>query len=192
MNIADDILNLFAAHGGAAYGEDVTSTDHSLQAAHFAQAADAPKPLVLAALLHDLGHLVAAVPSDLGDWHTDGHHEEVGARWLAAHFGPSIVEPVRLHVAAKRYLCAVDPGYLSTLSEASIYTLTLQGGAMSATEVADFERAPFHADAIALRRWDDMGKVAGLTTQPLASYRELIEALANPRSISRVTAIRGH
>ena len=178
MSLADDILQLFAAHGGAAYGEEITCTQHSLQAAHFAQAAAAPKSLVLAALLHDLGHLVAAVPEDLGDWHTDGHHEEVGARWLGAHFGPSIVEPVRLHVAAKRYLCATDPSYVSTLSEASLYTLTLQGGAMSATEVAEVEHGSFHADAIALRRWDDMGKVAGLTTPPLASYRELIEVLA--------------
>jgi len=175
MTVANDIFALFAAHGSAAYGEDVTCAQHSLQTAYLARAAAVPTPLVLAALLHDIGHLIAAVPDDLGDWQADAHHEEVGARWLAAHFGPAIVQPVRLHVAAKRYLCAVDPGYFGTLSKASVYTLKLQGGPMSQGEASRFECNPFHADAIALRRWDDSGKVAGLAIPPLESYRQAIE-----------------
>jgi gamma-butyrobetaine dioxygenase len=177
MTVANDIFALFAAHGSAAYGEDVTCTQHSLQTAYFARAAAAPTPLVIAALLHDIGHFIAAVPEDLGKWHDDDRHEEVGARWLAAHFGPAIVEPVRLHVPAKRYLCTIDPGYPGALSKASVYTLDLQGGPMSPDETARFEREPFHAEAIALRRWDDQGKLAGLAIPPLDSYRDMIEEL---------------
>jgi gamma-butyrobetaine dioxygenase len=175
MTVANDIFALFAAHGSAAYGEDVTCAQHSLQTAYFARVAAVPTSLVLAALLHDIGHLIAAVPDDLAEWQADAHHEEVGARWLAAHFGPAIVQPVRLHVAAKRYLCAVDPGYFGTLSPASLYTLKLQGGPMSPSEAAQFEREPYHADAVALRHWDDGGKVAGLAIPPLESYRHAIE-----------------
>src|SRR5208283_5493628 len=139
MNTVDAIAALFTRRGGGAYfGEAVTQLEHALQAAHFAAAEQASDELILAALLHDVGHLVADTPDDLADWHTDARHEIIGAAWLAKHFGPEVSDPVRLHVPAKRYLCATDPGYVAKLSEASVVTLKLQGGPMSTPEVAQF------------------------------------------------------
>lgn len=179
MSISDDIFRLFENRGAEAYyGEAVSMLEHSLQAAHFAVLAHVPDSLVVAALLHDVGHLIEDVPADLADWHEDAHHEEKGAAWLAQYFGPAICNPVRLHVPAKRYLCATDESYLSKLSPASVVTLRLQGGPMNSSEIASFERVPHYQDALRLRRFDDAGKVAGLTTVGLEEYRKLIDALA--------------
>jgi phosphonate degradation associated HDIG domain protein len=176
MNVSDEIFRLFERRGAEAYyGEAVSMLEHSLQAAHFARISHAPESLVLAALLHDVGHLVEDVPADIADWHEDAHHEEKGAAWLARYFGPEVLNPVRLHVAAKRYLCATDPSYVSRLSPASVATLKLQGGPMSPGEVADFERVPHYKDALRVRRCDEAGKVAGLVTAALEDYRTLIE-----------------
>lgn len=182
MTPFDDVMALFVDHGSTAYfGESVSMTEHALQAAHFAQAAAAPPALILAALLHDVGHLLEAVPQDIAEWHDDAHHEEIGSRWLASRFPAEISEPVRLHVPAKRYLCATDTHYFSTLSPASVVTLKLQGGPMTAYEVAKFETQPYHSEAVRLRRWDDQGKVTGLATANVASYRTLIDAFAASR-----------
>jgi gamma-butyrobetaine dioxygenase len=133
---------------------------------------------VLASLLHDVGHLVEAIGDDIAGWTTDAHHEDAGSRWLGRNFGPAVCEPVRLHVAAKRYLCAVDPAYARRLSSASVITLSLQGGPMSPDEVLAFEREPHAADAVRLRGFDDHGKVRGLPTEGFDAWRSLIEALA--------------
>jgi [1-hydroxy-2-(trimethylamino)ethyl]phosphonate dioxygenase len=179
MNVAEEILAIFKRHGSSAYyGESVSMTEHALQAAYFAQADAAPPALILAALLHDIGHLIDDVPSDISDWTMDAHHERVGGIWLARRFGPEVSEPVRLHVPAKRYLLGVDPQYFAKLSPASVITLNLQGGAMAAHEVAGFEAERFHKDAVRVRQWDDQGKVAGLKTPGLSDYRSLIEELA--------------
>lgn len=179
MNVADAVFAIFQKRGSDAYyGESVSMTEHSLQAAYFAQAAAAPPALVIAALLHDIGHLVHDVPVDLADWTVDEHHELVGSAWLARHFGPDVSEPVRLHVPAKRYLLATDAAYFAKLSPASVVTLKLQGGPMAAHEVANFETERFHKEAVRVRQWDDQGKVAGLKTPGLADYRSLIERLA--------------
>ena len=179
MNLTDEILTIFKKRGADAYfGECVSTIEHSLQAAHFAQASGAPPGLIVAALLHDIGHLVEEVPSDLAEWTEDAHHERVGGRWLALRFRPEVSEPVRLHVPAKRYLLATDAEYLAKLSPASVITLKLQGGPMAAHEVAEFEAEPFHKDAVRVRQWDDQGKVAGLKTAGLGDYGTLIEALA--------------
>ena len=133
MSLVQEILGVYAARGAGAYfGERVSMTEHGLQAAHFAQAERAPEPLMLAALLHDVGHLLEDVPDAIEDWLADARHEEVGARWLARRFGAQVSEPVRLHVPAKRYLCATDPDYFRMLSPASVHTLGLQGGPMTA------------------------------------------------------------
>jgi [1-hydroxy-2-(trimethylamino)ethyl]phosphonate dioxygenase len=179
VSVSAEVLALYGARGSGAYfGERVSMTEHGLQAAWFAQVEGAPAALVVAALLHDVGHLIVEVPDDLSDWTEDGRHEELGARWLARHFGPEVSEPVRLHVPAKRYLCATDARYLARLSPASVHTLKLQGGAMSAQEVAQFEGERWCREAVRLRGWDDQGKVGGLRTPPLSEYLPLLEQLA--------------
>jgi phosphonate degradation associated HDIG domain protein len=179
MNVVDDILAVFQKRGSGAYfGESVSMTEHALQAAYFAGIAAAPPGLIVAALLHDVGHLVESVPDDLADWTVDAHHEEIGSRWLAKRFRPEVSEPVRLHVPAKRYLLATDSAYFAKLSPASVVTLKLQGGPMAAHEVAQFETEPYYKDAVRVRQWDDQGKVAGLKTPGLGEYRALLEKLA--------------
>jgi phosphonate degradation associated HDIG domain protein len=181
MSVAEEVLALYAARGAGAYfGEPVSMTEHGLQAAHFAQLAGAPEALVVAALLHDVGHLIEPVPADIADWTTDARHEALGARWLAQRFPEQISEPVRLHVAAKRYLCATDPHYFAKLSSASVHTLKLQGGPMPASEVARFESERYFRDAVRVRSWDDAGKVDGLVTNPLGYYVPMIARLASP------------
>ena len=183
MSMIDQVFSLYAARGAAAYfGEAVSMTEHGLQAAHFAELGGARDSVVAAALLHDIGHLIATVPDDIAEWKVDARHEATGARWLAEWFGAEVAEPVRLHVRAKRYLCATDPSYFSQLSPASVLTLKLQGGPMSADEVASFEAEPGYRDALVVRRCDDRGKVAGLATRRLQDYSELLRALAKPQA----------
>jgi [1-hydroxy-2-(trimethylamino)ethyl]phosphonate dioxygenase len=175
---ADDIFAIYNSRGSAAYfGEPVSVTEHGLQAAYFAQAEHAPAALVLAALLHDIGHLIVDAPDDIAEWTDDQLHERIGSGWLAKRFDPQVSEPVRLHVPAKRYLCATRPEYFDKLSPASVLTLKLQGGSMTAAEVAAFEAEPFFREALRVREWDDRGKIPGLTTPDLGSYRGLIDAL---------------
>jgi [1-hydroxy-2-(trimethylamino)ethyl]phosphonate dioxygenase len=179
MNVAEEILVIYGRRGSETYfGENVSTAEHCLQAAYFAQIAGAPPGLVVAALLHDIGHLVEEVPQDIADWTVDAHHEEIGGRWLAQRFRPEVSEPVRLHVPAKRYLLATDAKYFAKLSPASVITLKLQGGPMAAHEVAQFETEAYYKDAVRVRQWDDQGKVAGLKTPSLGDYRALIESLA--------------
>jgi phosphonate degradation associated HDIG domain protein len=179
MSVADEILAIFQRRGPDAYfGECVSMTEHALQAAYFAHSADAPPALIIAALLHDIGHLVDDVPDDIAEWCVDAHHEAIGGHWLARRFHPEVSEPVRLHVPAKRYLLATDAQYFAKLSPASVITLKLQGGPMTAHEVAKFETERFHREAVRVRQWDDRGKVAGLKTPGLRDYRALLEELA--------------
>jgi len=183
MSIVQQILALYERGGAEAYfGEPVSMTEHALQAAYFAREQGAAPPLVVAALLHDIGHLLEDVPADIADWTTDAHHEEVGGAWLARRFGPAIAQSVRLHVPAKRYLCATDPRYFGKLSAASVRTLELQGGPMTAAEAARFESEPYFREALLVRRCDDLGKVAGLATPRLAEYVALLEGLAIPQA----------
>ena len=177
MTIVDEIMDLFARRGAAAYhGEAVSQAEHALQAADLAARYGASDDLIVAALLHDIGHLLEGQNEDLADRGLDGRHEEAGYAWLAVHFGPRVTEPIRLHVAAKRYLCAVDPGYLTGLSPSSRLSLTLQGGPMEAEERADFESNSLFHDAIQLRHWDDTAKVPGLTVPGLDHYRDRLES----------------
>jgi [1-hydroxy-2-(trimethylamino)ethyl]phosphonate dioxygenase len=178
MSLSDVLLSLYRPGGALYFGEAVTVTEHSLQAAHFAHADKAPETLIIAALLHDIGHLIESVPDDIADWKIDAGHECTGSRWLAAYFGPEVCEPVRLHVPAKRYLCATDPDYFGRLSAASVLTLKLQGGPMSRAEASAFEAEPYHREAILVRQWDDRGKIAGLATADFSNYRALIDRLA--------------
>src|SRR5712664_3176752 len=173
------LVSIYSGRDAAAYfGEEVSTLEHSLQAAHFAQASNAPDELVIAALLHDIGHLLEPAADDIADWQTDDCHEVSGSRWLATCFGREVCEPVRLHVPAKRYLCATDPGFVGRLSSASMQTLRLQGGPMSDAEIVAFEAEPFGAEAVLLRRWDDRGKIVGLRTPTFLHFSGLIERLS--------------
>jgi len=182
MKVSEEIDAIYDRRGASAYfGEAVSVIEHSLQAAYFAQVANAPDTLVIAALLHDIGHLVGSAPDDLGEWTEDAHHELIGGGWLARRFGPEVAEPVRLHVPAKRYLCAMDFGYFDKLSAASVVTLKLQGGPMTKPQIEAFEAKPYWREAIRVRQWDDEGKVAGLRTPDFSSYATLIDRLAKPK-----------
>jgi phosphonate degradation associated HDIG domain protein len=178
-DLIDRLEALYAERGAEAYmGEAVSVAGHMLQCAALAQAEGAPEALIAAALMHDIGHLTGPLgeyePTDTAD----RRHEAAGAATLEGAFPPAVVEPVRLHVAAKRYLCATDAGYYDRLSEPSKHSLVLQGGPMSAAEMAVFEALPHHKDAVRVRGWDDHGKVADLATPNFGDFRPLLERLA--------------
>jgi len=174
VGTVDEILELFRTRGAEPYGEDVSVADHCLQCAALARHEEAPDSLVAAALLHDVGHLIAP-PDDGFGVH---RHDTIGAAYLADRFPAAVVDPVRLHVEAKRYRVALDPDYRAQLSAASIHTLAHQGGPMSPREVREFEANPHHRDAVRLRAWDDAGKVEGLEVPPLDAYRDLLSSLS--------------
>lgn len=171
-----EILRLFRDHGDSQYGgESVSQQEHALQAAFFAERANADPALIAAALLHDVGHLLHSLPDDAPERGIDDEHETLAARWLESRFGPQVVEPVRLHVAAKRFLCATDPDYQRRLSPPSLLSLRLQGGPMSADEVESFQSHPHFAAAVSLRHWDDAAKVPELVTPPLEHYAAYVD-----------------
>jgi gamma-butyrobetaine dioxygenase len=184
---ADAIAELFGSAGAADYlGEPVTLAAHLLQAGALAEAAGAPPALVAAALLHDVGHFPVAEDGLTGRdlmAGTDNRHGARGAAWLARWFPPAVTEPVRLHVPAKRYLCAVEPSYFGRLSEASVYTLSVQGGPMTEAEAREFAAHPYAADAVRVRRWDDEAKDPAATPPGFAHFRPLLEELARSQSL---------
>ena len=172
MTGIEAIAGLFAGPGARDYlGEAVTIGAHMRQAAALAEAAGAAASLVAAALLHDIGHLRQA---------TDARHGTAGARWLGQWFGPQVTGPVRLHVAAKRYLCAAEPGYFGRLSAESVRTLALQGGPMTPAQAAAFEALPYARDAVAVRRWDDQAKDPAVTPPEFAHFAPLLQDLITP------------
>jgi phosphonate degradation associated HDIG domain protein len=183
----DAIRGLFTEKGDSAYGgESVSQLEHALQTAALARRAGVGAALVTAALLHDVGHLLHDLPDDAPDRGVDDTHEALAAGWLSRWFVPDVTEPVRLHVDAKRYLCAVEPEYLRRLSEPSLLSLRLQGGPMTADEVRAFRESPYLADAVALRRWDDEAKDPELAVPGLEFYVPTIEeALAASPAESR-------
>lgn len=165
------IVDLFEQRGDSEYGgENVTQLEHALQCGMFAEREGASASLIVAALLHDIGHLLHDLPDDAPDNGVDDVHEELGHRYLRRYFDDTVCEPVRLHVAAKRYLCAVDPEYFQRLSTPSVISLKLQGGSMTPAEVVEFESNPYFQDAVALRRWDDAAKIVDYETPPLHHF----------------------
>ncbi len=174
--IIDEIFDAFQRRGHQTYGERVNQQEHMLQSAYFAEQANVKPTLIAAALLHDIGHLIHNLGEDIADKGIDAIHEEIGAEYLEKHFIPAVSEPARLHVAAKRYLCAVDPQYYADLSPASVQSLKLQGGFFNAEEIKAFEANPFFEDAVQLRRFDDMGKVPDMVTPDLEHFRPFLEA----------------
>lgn len=176
MPVVNQIFDLFNRQGHQKVGEKVTQLTHALHTAHYARMDNAPAEEVVAALLHDIGHLWEA--DNKGDMAIGyvANHEELGDQFLRRHFAKSVTEPVRLHVAAKRYLCAVDLNFFAGLSQASVGSLRTQGGPMSKEEIALFRANPFCKSAVRLRRWNDIGQDEDLTPAKLESYRELVES----------------
>ncbi len=174
MTTLADVLALYARWGWQHYDEDLAQVEHALQAAALAEAAGAPDTLIAAALLHDVGHLLAL------DGHDPGRpHEDTGARYLATLFPAPVVGPVALHVQAKRYLCAAEPDYVTTLSPGSVRSLRRQGCPLNPAEVAAFERTAGWAGAVELRRWDDAGKADIALSRTVESYRPLLTSLVD-------------
>ena len=172
-----DICAVFAAKGGRMYsGEPVTQLEHALQSAALAESAGADGALITAALLHDLGHML----NDQGETPTqhgiDDVHQYFALPFLRPLFADDVLEPIRLHVDAKRYLCATRPGYRDALSADSQRSLALQGGVYSAAEAVVFAARPGASRAVELRLWDDAAKIAAMKTPPLAHFVPIMEA----------------
>ncbi len=174
--ITQEILNLFKENGGSMYGgEEVTQLEHAIQCAELARQSNASNELITASLLHDIGHLLHDLPDDASDNGIDDMHELLGNKFLHNYFKQAAVEPVKLHVQAKRYLCAVEQGYYESLSEPSKISLSFQGGVMSQDEVLDFEQHLFYKDAVSLRRWDDLAKDPNIVSPTIDSFVDAIE-----------------
>jgi phosphonate degradation associated HDIG domain protein len=171
------ILGAYDRLGGRLYGERVSQNQHALQCAALAAADGALESLIVAALLHDYGHLAEAAP-DVDRPAADARHEMAGAALLGELFGSEVTGPIALHVAAKRYLCGVEPGYLQALSPASVHSLALQGGPFTAARAAGFERLEGASDAVRLRRWDDRGKAPDAATPGFDAYAPMMRRLA--------------
>ncbi len=179
---ADDLFQVYHERGGRHYGENVSELEHALQAAEFARQNGECDAVVLACLLHDFGHLLHDLGEDVAGLGIDARHEVLGAELLQGWFPDEILEPIRLHVAAKRYLCRRHPEYTQGLSESSRLSLLLQGGPMTDPEAEAFEAGPYFDASLRVRRYDDLGKVPGMKTAELEAYRSLIERFLIPQS----------
>ena len=178
-DIVADIARRLDVNGRHRYGlSDLNQIQHGLQAAWLAERAGDPPSLIAAALLHDIGHMLHELGENPAEAGIDDRHEEVGDAYLRDRFGPDVCEPVRLHVAAKRYLTAVEPDYMGRLSGPSITSLMLQGGPMSPAEQEAFRGNPHWQAALRLRRYDEAAKVAGAGTPSLAHFLPLLARVA--------------
>lgn len=183
MPTMKEIMGLVAKKGAAQYGsEPVSQLEHALQSAWLAEEAGSSPALITAALLHDIGHLVDKKFQLGQDEEIDRHHEDIGEAFLRTVFPPSVTEPIRLHVPAKRYLCHADSTYFDGLSPASVRSLNLQGGVFSGLEATDFINLPYADDAVSLRRWDDLAKVPGKATPPLSHFETYVEKCLSGRT----------
>jgi [1-hydroxy-2-(trimethylamino)ethyl]phosphonate dioxygenase len=175
MSPIDTIFEYLEA-GQKHYGESaVTQLEHAIQCATLAEREGAVPALIAASLLHDLGHLVNPEDRVQTARREDCEHEAIAADYLARWFGDDVVLPVRLHVAAKRYLTATEPHYFAILSAGSILSLELQGGPFTAAEAAVFAAQPGAPEAIRLRRWDEEAKVTGAPIPGLEHFRSCLE-----------------
>lgn len=183
MQNFEQLIDCFHRQGESQYGgECINQREHALQTAWLAEQSGASGTLVAAALLHDVGHLLHHLPNDAPDKGIDDVHEQVGYDYLCNLFPDTVTEPVRLHVDAKRYLCAADSSYYDQLSPPSVTSLHLQGGPMSQEEAAEFEANAHFQDAVSLRRWDDLAKDPERQTPPLDHYTSYLIASLTPEA----------
>jgi phosphonate degradation associated HDIG domain protein len=176
-DLRQELLGIYAGRATRRYGlSAVNQLQHALQAAHRAETEGCTPATVLASLLHDVGHMIHELGEDPAGRGIDDVHEELGARWLTERFGPDVTEPVRLHVAAKRYLCATESDYFGKLSPDSVRSLELQGGLMSADEVASFRKLPYWEEAVRLRRYDEAAKDPRAVTPDFDHFLRHVEA----------------
>lgn len=191
MDLIAKIEALFERRGHLQYGDErrepVTALEHALQCAHLAEWAHAEHSLVVAALLHDIGQLMDGAPT--APLRDDQHELTALPLLRAGGCGPEVLEPIRLHVAAKRYLVSTDPAYGPSLSDASRHSLALQGGPMNGEERLIFMAHPQAAAALQLRRWDDLAKRPGMRTPPLAYYLALLDELLRDTRVPRRLSI---
>lgn len=178
-----EIVELLGSRATTWYGQEaVSQLEHALQCAHLAERANEAPETVVAALLHDLGHMLSAERTPVADQDAlpakDDLHQFVALPFLRSLFPDAVLQPIKLHVDAKRYLCAVDAGYWAELSPASKHSLELQGGRYDDAQVRAFEDLTFYAEAVRLRRYDDLAKVPGQVTPPLAHYAALMGQVA--------------
>lgn len=178
--IVDFIGSIFDRRGGEEYlGEPVTMGEHMLQAATIAEENGQPEEIIVSALLHDIGHFTSEFGTFSMDDTEDRHHEDAGAEVLERFFPSVVTDCCRHHVAAKRYLCATRPEYFQRLSEASIHSLNLQGGPMTADEVAEFEKNPNLKAIIGVRYLDDAGKRPDMKTPDFWHFAPMVQNQVN-------------
>ena len=184
----EHVIRLFEQRGQGRYGsEQVSQLQHALQCAVFAKRQGAGSAMIVAALLHDLGHIIdhQAMPES-DDQNLDDAHEQRAYQWIKSNFGKSVADPVRLHVAAKRYLCTVEPEYLTKLSPASLKSFHDQGGLMSQSQIDDFRDEPFAFEAVELRRWDDLAKDPTMQTPTIDDFAPLLDHLVEDHQSARM------
>lgn len=175
-NIVAFIADIFLRRGADSYlGEDVTMSEHMLQAALLAEQAGAKDETIASALLHDIGHYTNEFPEDALEQDIDNHHDTAGAAVLKPYFPSIVTDCVLHHVSAKRYLCAIDPSYFDGLSAASVHTLKLQGGPMNEADVTAFQTKPHLDEIIKVRVWDDLAKIIGVETPPFEHYAPILQ-----------------
>lgn len=176
--VGNEIRLIYETRATKQYGlSRVNQQQHALQAATLAEAQGESTAFIVAALVHDIGHMVHDLGENPAEAGVDDKHEALGAVWLMDHFGPDVTEPVRLHVPAKRYLCTVDATYFGRLSEDSVASLELQGGLMSAAEVKTFEANPHAQAAIRLRKLDEAAKDPDMATKPVGHFMQHVDAV---------------
>lgn len=179
MSRVVSVVELLKQAGAHRYGgEPVSQLDHALQCALLAESEDAPEALVVAALLHDLGHLMHDLGENAAQHGVDDRHQVRALHLLKRVFDSAVLEPIRLHVDAKRYLCCVDSTYHDALSPASKMSLELQGGAFSVEDAKHFITQPYARDAARLRTWDDRAKIPRQPTPELAHYTKIMKRCA--------------
>ncbi|USG59793.1 HD domain-containing protein [Sneathiella marina] len=179
-NIVDFIADIFARRGAEEYlGEEVSISEHMYQSGHLAEEAGAPEEIIVAALLHDIGHFTNEFPDNAAELGIDSHHDRAGAAVVAKFFPNIVTDCIRHHVSAKRYLCAVDPDYFSTLSDASVLSLKLQGGPLTAEAAEKFAQNKDIEAIVQVRKWDDEAKVPGKKTESFAYFAPMIQRVVD-------------